>query len=170
MSVCRLFAVALDKVKGCKHYFTREDIARLPRRDERAKETRRKVPNRPPSVSSPHPLPSFFNMAAVSALSSNAQIGGWLDLYLPVPLNFWCTPTSPGCQITRYTFFSVSPPVSLSGITFTNHSLHWAFFLTPKTTNCQPTTVSSAMVWVGALSFSPLHERCVKTAPSWWRF
>lgn len=40
-------------------------------------------------------------------------------------------------------------------------------FFTPKTTNCQPTTASSAMVWL--LSF-PLHEQCVKTAPSWWRF
>lgn len=29
-------------------------------------------------------------------------------------------------QITFYTF--LSPLVSFSGITFTNHSLHWAFF------------------------------------------
>lgn len=54
---------------------------------------------------------------------------------------------------------------SLSGVTFTNHSLQLGLFLSPK----QLTTVFSAMVWVGTLS-CPLHEQCVKTAPSWWRF
>lgn len=70
-------AVALEIIrKGCKHYFIGEDIARLAKSAERAKQTRRKVPIGQHAVSAPPPpLPSFFNMAAVSTLSSNAQIG-----------------------------------------------------------------------------------------------
>lgn len=54
-------------------------------------------------------------------------------------LPFRCSSSSLGCKARH-------PPrclISLSGVTFANHSLHWAsFFLSPK----QLTTVFSAMV------------------------
>ena len=97
------------------------DLARATEKAERPEETRRKQPMCPHAVAPP----SWSNMAAVSSLSSDAQLGDWLGSSV---LSLW---TPPDFSPTRRLIACLSAslvPVGFSGITFSHHPLLWAFY------------------------------------------
>lgn len=97
----------------------------------------------------PHTHTHFFIMAAVSTLSSNAQIGHWLVLYLPAALNFLAYVNFAWMQIPFSAL--LLPPAP-----FVGDNLHQSlpstgpffFFIPQKQPTASRRTAPGAMVWL----------------------
>lgn len=109
--------------------------------------------------------PSFLTWL-LCLLSRHTQIRDWLGFCLSVPRNFNVHYPRSDVKLTCQAFLFLYFP-KRNNLQQSINPL--GLFSIPNTTKWQPTTATCAMVWAGVPNFL-LHEQCVKTAPSWWRF